>query len=137
MRRPEAILTPAEKLSALRAWLNLPADTQDLARAWEPVLFNQAHDLTSGTMVDKVYADTIRDYEFAKSLGKEMVEDDLNAIASKIDTRGSATVANETIPVVVFNTLGWKRTDITQARIGFSDSGLGSVQMMDPIGQDI
>ncbi len=75
MRQVERILTTAEKVSALRAWLNPPADTQNLARAWEPVLFNQAHDLTSGTMVDKVYADTIRGYEFAKSLGDETALD--------------------------------------------------------------
>jgi len=81
MRTLERTLTTAEKLSAICAWLNLPVDTGNLARAWEPVLFNQAHDLTSGTMVDKVYADTIRGYEFAKSLGDEMVEGDLDAIA--------------------------------------------------------
>ncbi len=99
MRQAERILTTAEKLSALQAWLNLPADTQNLARAWEPVLFNQAHDLTSGTMVDKVYADTIRGYEFAESLGDEMVERDLNAIISRVDTRTATTAAGEPIPV--------------------------------------
>ena len=137
MRRLERILTTAEKLSALRAWLNPPADTQNLARAWEPVLFNQAHDLTSGTMVDKVYADTIRGYEFAKSLGDEMVEADLSAIASRIDTSASGAAAGEAIPVVVFNSLGWPRTDIAQVRIGFSESGVSSVRMMDPSGQNI
>ena len=38
MRTLERTLTTAEKPSALRAWLNVPADTQNLTRAWEPVL---------------------------------------------------------------------------------------------------
>ena len=136
MREDERTLTTAERLSSVRAWLNLPAGAQNLARAWEPVLFNQAHDLTSGTMVDKVYADTIRGYEFAKSLGDEMVEADLNAIASRVDTRAATASADEAVPVVVFNSLGWARTDIAQVRVGFSDPGVGSVRMSDPSGQD-
>lgn len=136
MRQLEQTLTTAEKLSALRAWLGLPAGPDNLARAWEPVLFNQAHDLTSGTMVDKVYADTIRGYEFAKSLGDEMVGADLKAIASKIDTRAAGN-ASGAIPVVVFNSLGWQRTDIAQVKIGFSDTGITSVRMNDPEGGDV
>ena len=123
MRNLERILTTAEKLSALCTWLNLPADTQNLERAWEPVLFNQAHDLTSGTMVDKVYADTIRGYEFADHLGDEMVDGDLDAIASKIDTRPSDSASSTAIPVVVFNGLGWSRTDVAQVSIGYLAAG--------------
>ncbi|HEY6292820.1 MAG TPA: glycoside hydrolase family 38 C-terminal domain-containing protein [Terriglobia bacterium] len=137
MRSLERILTTAEKLSALRAWLNLPADTQDLTRAWEPVLFNEAHDLTSGTMVDKVYADTVRGYGFAKSLGDEMVEADLDAIASRIDTRAAGEASSQAIPVVVFNSLGWLRTDVAQVKIGFSQSGVNSIRMIDSSGRDV
>ena len=136
MRNLERILTTAEKLSALCTWLNLPADTQNLERAWEPVLFNQAHDLTSGTMVDKVYADTIRGYEFAKHLGDEMVDGDLDAIASKIDTRPSDSASSTAIPVVVFNGLGWSRTDVTQVSIGYSRPGVTSLRMTDPAGRE-
>ncbi|HKF57451.1 MAG TPA: glycoside hydrolase family 38 C-terminal domain-containing protein, partial [Blastocatellia bacterium] len=137
MRELERTLTSAEKLSALRTWLGLPAESDNLARAWEPVLFNQAHDLTSGTMVDKVYTDTVRGYEFAKSLGDEMVQASLDSIASRIDTRAEGKAANGSIPVVVFNSLGWARTDIVQAKIGFSDPGVTSVRVIDPDGKDV
>jgi len=136
MRTLERTLTTAENLSALRAWLNLPADMQNLTRAWEPVLFNQAHDLTSGTMVDKVYADTLRGYEFARRLGDEMVNADLDAIASNIDTRTSGGASSQAIPVVVFNSLGWARTDVAQIAIGFSRSGVTSLGMIDPGGRE-
>jgi len=136
MRTAERILTTAEKLSALCAWLNLPANEQNLARAWEPVLFNQAHDLTSGTMVDKVYTDTIRGYEFSKRLGDEMVDAQLDAIASSIGTGASGGASSQAIPVVVFNSLGWPRTDVAQVSIGFSRPGVTSLRVIDPSGRE-
>jgi alpha-mannosidase len=137
MRQLERTLTSAEKLSALCAWLGLPPERDNLERAWEPVLFNQAHDLTSGTMVDKVYGDTIRGYEFSKSLGDEMVRANLAKISSKIDTRATSNAPAESIPLVVFNSLGWSRTDFVQVNIGFSDPGVGSVRLSDPDGRNV
>jgi len=137
MRDLERALTTAEKLSAVAAWLGAPAKDESLARAWEPVLFNQAHDLTSGTMVDKVYQDTLRGYEFSKSLANEMIETDIDSIASKIDTRASRAGQTESIPVLVFNTLGWPRTDIAEVKVGFSDSDINSVGLMDSSGKEV
>ena len=50
-----------------RQWV-LASTWADSVRAWEPVLFNQAHDLMSGTMVDKVYNETIRGYQSSQDL---------------------------------------------------------------------
>jgi len=129
MRNLERILATAEKLSALASWLGFPADSSGLTRAWEPVLFNQAHDLSSGTMVDKVYEDTIRGYQFSESLGDEMVETDIDALASKIDTR------TEGIPVLVFNPLGWPRSDVAEVDVGFSEPGAKAVELIGPSGE--
>jgi alpha-mannosidase len=129
MRNLERILTTSEKLSALASWLGFPADNGGLSRAWEPVLFNQAHDLASGTMVDKVYEDTMRGYQFSKSLGDEMVETNIDALASKIDTR------MEGIPVLVFNPLGWPRSDVAEVDVGFSEAGHKTVELIGPSGE--
>jgi alpha-mannosidase len=131
MRNLERILTTAEKLSALASWLGFPADNGGLTGAWEPVLFNQAHDLASGTMVDKVYEDTIRGYQFSKSLGDATVETDIDEIASKIDTR------TDGLPVVVFNSLGWPRSDIVEVDIGFSEAGSKFVELTGPSGEAV
>jgi alpha-mannosidase len=137
LREDERILSTAEKLSALRAVLNLGKDEENLTRAWEPVLFNEAHDLASGTMVDKVYADTIRGYQFSKTLGEDMIETNFEAIASNVDTRAKGNSGNESIPVIVFNGLGWERTDIGQAKIGFSRSDVFSVDVIGPAGEKV
>ena len=68
-RELERLLTTAEELGALCNWLGVPTDDQAVWRAWEPVLFNQAHDLASGVMTDRVYEDTIRGFEFSKAPG--------------------------------------------------------------------
>ncbi|HEX5484214.1 MAG TPA: glycoside hydrolase family 38 C-terminal domain-containing protein, partial [Terriglobia bacterium] len=137
LRKLERTLTTAEKLSALDSWFGAPPSTEDLNRAWEPVLFNEAHDLISGDMVDKVYKDTIRGYQFSESLGREMVQNGLKVLASQIDTRASQTAAGEAVPVMVFNNLGWPRTDIATARVGFATPGITSIRLIDPAGREV
>jgi alpha-mannosidase len=129
MRTMERLLTTAEKFSALASWLGAPHDDPALWQAWEPVLFNETHDLASGVMTDHVYEDTLRSYQFAERLAHELIQLRWNTIADKIDTRGDG------IPVVVFNTLGWPRTDIAQISLGFADPSAAGITVIDPAGQ--
>ena len=78
--------------------------------------------------MDKVYDDTIRGYEFAKRLGDELINTSFEKLISKIDTRG------EGVPVVVFNPLGWSRTDVVEVNVGFSESGIVALSLVDPQG---
>jgi alpha-mannosidase len=128
-RGMERLLTTAEKLDTLAEWLGVPVKREDLARAWEPVLFNQTHDLASGVMTDKVYADSVRSYEFSQRLGDEMVGTALDGLTSKIDTSGDG------VPVVVFNSLGWPRTDIAEVEVGFAEPGVIELGLVDSSGK--
>jgi alpha-mannosidase len=125
------ILTTAEKLGALSNWLGTATDDSMLWRAWEPTIFNQTHDLASGVMSDRVYEDSIRGFEFSNALGNEMVQNRFETLVSKIDTRGEGT------PLVVFNPLGWPRTDIAETDLFFSDRGVRSVSLLDPEGKEV
>jgi len=131
MRVMERKLVTAETLGALAHWLGAPFDDSALWRAWEPVLFNETHDLSSGVMTDHVYEDTVRSYEFSSRLADELIDSGWNAITSKIDTRMPET------PVVVFNTLGFKRADIAEVEIGFSQPGLRGIGVADDGGNDV
>jgi alpha-mannosidase len=131
MREIEGLLTAVEKFGAIAKWLGKPADEHALASAWDPVLFNQAHDLASGVMVDKVYDDTKRGYEYARQVGKELLEPYLESIGSQIDTSG------EGIPVAVFNTLGWQRNDYVEVQAGFSETGIVDVEVVSPSGEKL
>ncbi len=131
VRRDEDVLTNAEKLTAMASTLNLPSTWTDFEKAWEPVLFSQAHDLMSGTMVDKVYNESIRGYELSQDLGNEQIDAKANAIAAKIDTQVDG------VPVVVFNTLGWARTDIVQVEIGSIKPNIHALRLRDSSGADL
>lgn len=132
MRDMERRLTSAEKLAVLAGWLSgKPADRAALVRAWEPVLFNQTHDLASGVMTDHVYEDVIRGYDFARRLADEQIGAGLDALASRIDTRGEGSA------VIVFNPLGWARSDVVEVTVGFDDPGVAGLAVLDPDGREV
>jgi alpha-mannosidase len=131
VRRLEDVLTNAEKLTALAGAVGAASSWIDSVRAWEPVLFNQAHDLMSGTMVDKVYNETMRGYESSQDLGNEQIDAELNAIAARMDTRVNG------VPVVVFNTLGWARTDVAEIEVGSIGPNVHGLRLRDSSGADV
>ncbi|QEH33435.1 Mannosylglycerate hydrolase [Aquisphaera giovannonii] len=128
MRRMEARLVTAEKLTALSRILGGEVSDAGLWRAWEPVLFNETHDQASGVMTDHVYEDAIRGYESSDRLAGELIDAGWNALASRIDTRG------EGIPVVVFNPMSWTRSDVTEVDVGFAVPGVAGVSVVDDRG---
>jgi alpha-mannosidase len=131
VRRVEDVLTNAEKLTALAGVVNAPSTWTDSIKAWEPVLFNQAHDLMSGTMVDKVYNETIHAYQSSLGLGNDQIDSEINAIAAGIDTRVDG------VPVVVFNTLGWARTDVVEIEVGSIGPDVHALRLRDSSGADV
>lgn len=123
MRNMESQLTTAEKLEVLTSLMGGASSPEVIAQAWEPVLFNERHDISS--MVDKVYEDSLQDYEYARRLAESEIKREFALVDSHIDTSGAG------VPVVVFNTLGWRRTDIAEVDIPFSDSGVHDFALMD------
>ncbi len=132
-RELEQKLLNAEKLGALSNWLGKPTDDQMLWRAWEPVLFNQTHDLASGVMADHVYKDTVQSYAFSGRLADEMTTSRFATVTSRIDTRGEGT------PVVIFNPLGaTRRNDAVEVDLGFRESeNANSIVVKDPQGNEV
>jgi alpha-mannosidase len=128
MRNIERLLTSTEEFGALAHWLGAPADEGAIWRAWEPALFNVTHDLSSGVMTDDVYADTLRGYDFSQRLGESMLEERLGSVLERIDTRGKGT------PLVVFNPLGWARSDVAEGEADFTESGVRDFELVDDSG---
>ncbi len=132
-RELERLLLTAEKLQTINGWLADPANgarrAYDLWPAWEPMLFNQTHDLMSGVMTDHVYEDTLHSYDHSRRLAEAEMQAGLNDLISRIDTRG------EGVPLVVFNALSWARNDIVIAPIGFADPRVMDVNVRDPEGR--
>ena len=130
-REIEARLLTAEKLDALAGWLGTTTSTNFLSQAWEPVLFNQTHDLASGVMTDHVYADVQRGYDFSQHLADETIAHRWTSIATHIDTRGAG------IPLAVVNTLGWSRSDLAEREIGITERGVQDLKVVDSSGRAV
>jgi alpha-mannosidase len=130
MRDMERTLTSAEKASVL-AGRTSTSDREAIERAWEPVLFNQTHDLSSGVMLDHVYEDTLAGYRFSKRLGDEILKSDLDALLSKVDTQCPGA------PLAVFNFLGWDRSDYVEAEVGFSQPKVSGIELEDASGKAV
>ena len=131
MRESERRLVTAEKLGVLANWRGAKVNPADSWRAWEPVLFNETHDLASGVMTDHVYEDTVRSYEFSGRLANELIHDRWEAVSADVDTQGAGT------PIVVFNPLGWSRTDLAQIDLGFDEAGVAGVSLADDAGNAV
>lgn len=131
-RQIEQELLTAEKLGAISDWLGSPTDSSMTWRAWEPVLFNQTHDLASGVMADHVYTDVVRGYDFSERLANEMIDSRWASVAAHVDTRGEGT------PVIVLNPLGMRRDHETvQVNLGFGDSQAVGLSVIGPDGKQI
>lgn len=130
-RELERLLITAEELGVLERYLGRKVNDEILWKAWEPMLFNQAHDLMSGVMTDHVYEDTIRKYDFSRQIAQDELQSRLQDVVSRIDTRGEGTA------LVVFNSLSWPRTDIATANVGFSESGVRDFKVVGPDGQPV
>jgi alpha-mannosidase len=133
MREMERTLTSAEKASVLAGRLT-EQDREATEHAWEPVLFNQAHDLSSGVMMDKVYDDAIATYRDAKRQGDEILNARLDEVAAMVDT---TETQGGGVPLVVFNLLGWERSDLAEAEIGFSAPGVRTFALLDAAGKSV
>jgi alpha-mannosidase len=118
MRTAEEEMLNAEKWSSL-AWLDgakYPAD--ELTEDWKKVLFNQFHDLAAGSGIAVIYKDAQKDYDWVRMSTGGIEAGALEAVAEKVDTR---TKEANTIPILVFNPLGWKQSGIVNIRAQLSD----------------
>jgi alpha-mannosidase len=113
-RRNEALLLETEKFSALSSLFGGTYPQKQLNDAWKKVLFNQFHDVLSGSGIHAVYVDAMRDHEEVRRAGHEMLQDSLAELAAHARTAGPG------VPVVLFNPLSWARTDVVEVEAQFS-----------------
>ena len=95
-RYSEFLLGNAEALSATDLCLGGSYDSDGLTENWRKVLHNQFHDILPGSSIQEVYDGTDVDYAEIAEYGNKVVDEKLNAIASRINTDGGVLVYNPT-----------------------------------------
>jgi alpha-mannosidase len=114
IRQSEELLLNAEKFSSLAMLHGLPYPQDELKDDWKKVLFDQFHDIMPGSGIAINYVDAARDLGVVKLSGNRILSDSLKALAARVNTEG------EGVPVILFNPLNWRRTDVTEVEAQFA-----------------
>jgi len=83
-----------------------------LETAWKQVLFNQFHDILPGTAIPAVFETVNPAWQSAYDVAKGIRAAALRAIAQCLSP--AAAPAPDAIPVYLFNSLSWERTDLVE-----------------------
>lgn len=78
-----------------------------LDEGWKLIMLNQFHDIIPGTSIPEVYVTSAEEYMKVFALGDEVLQGSLDALTDNIATN---EVPGK--PYVVFNSLGWERTEV-------------------------
>ncbi len=132
-RKGDILLPAAEKVASFNSlvdgnFMHYPAGR--LLRAWESKIYpDHGWGGKNGIITDNTFQ---RKYEFALSEAGTMLEEGINNLASQVQARTSGG-----IPVVVFNTLSWKRDDPVTVPIQLEKGYAKAVSVKDASGNPV
>ena len=118
-RKSEVLLTNAEKFSTLATLFGRPYNNTDLEDAWRNVLFNQFHDILPGSGIRENYIDADEKYRHAEKIGKFQLHGSMSDIARHVNT----SRMKKGTPLIVFNPIGWDRSDLVRYKLPEGDMG--------------
>ena len=149
-RQAEHALMCAERLSTVATIsCGAPRATGRLAEAWQGVLFNQFHDILSGTSIRVAYEDVWRTYEGVQRTAAAIQDSALNALSAQISVADRRTgsdsphgycesgpvrrTSSDSLhgycesglvrgrPILVWNPLPWERTEAVRFSVPMGD----------------
>jgi len=130
IRTTEELLLNAEKFSSLASLYGRPYPSDDLDQSWKRLLFDDFHDIFPGSGIAVNYLDAKRNLEDVGRTGNSILHDSLREVVAHIRTAGPGT------PVVIFNSLSWPRSEVTEIEAQLPSSA-GVVEVTDELGKVI
>lgn len=119
-RYAENMTLTAEKFGSIAYLLGAKYPDLALDKAWRQIFFGSHHDAITGTPSDSAFLDLVLGYREAYELSQGALNDSLKFIAKQIDTKPKVKI-DSAVPIVVFNPMNWKRTDVVRASVEFSE----------------
>jgi alpha-mannosidase len=113
-RTAENRLLAAEKFSSLAQVITGQNYSTEFKRAWKNVLFNQFHDIMTGTSLEVAYEDARNQYGEAISIADRALNRSIQALAWQIHIDPEPDM----IPIVVFNPHAWNIRTNVELEIG-------------------
>ncbi|MGH3373238.1 MAG: glycoside hydrolase family 38 C-terminal domain-containing protein, partial [Actinoallomurus sp.] len=132
-RAAEVAVLDAERLATLATLTGAAYPAEALDKAWRQLVFGAHHDAITGSESDQVYTDLLGGWREAYELGDTVRAAAIDHLAAGIDT--STETNGEGRPVIVANTLSWRRDAIATLRLTFEAPGPAGVRVLDDTGQ--
>lgn len=120
-RKAEVLYRDAEIWGSVAASFAGANHDPSLEHGWKLLLFNQFHDIIPGSSIPEVYVDSESDYKEIFACGEKVRNAALQELEQQINTEGDG------IPVIVFNSLSWERSETVKITGGLELAGKGAV----------
>jgi alpha-mannosidase len=108
IRRDEELTLDAEKYASVASLFGRSYPQGEFELAWKNLLFDHFHDIMPGSGIAVNYLDAKRNLENVARADQEITDHSLAEILAHINTQGDG------VPVVVFNSLSWPRTEVVE-----------------------
>jgi alpha-mannosidase len=123
-REAENKLIAAETLQAIN-WVECRTPVDAMETAWEPVLFNQFHDIICGSHLDATYERALARFKLACDQADAVTHRALDTLIAQVDTRGDG------MPLFVMNTQAHTRKDVARVSVGFAHERWNTLALFD------
>lgn len=127
------VLPAAEKFASINTLLDGNWDRypqEKFLRAWRAAIYpDHGWGGKNGDITDQTFLDSLSN---ARDLGEEILTDATRSIAEKVQVKESAG-----IPVVIFNSLSWHRSDPVIVEATFEPDELRGFEVRDDTGQQV
>ena len=130
-RRNELLADATEKSASLAQWLGVQDYPQaTINDAWVRNLWQAHHDGLPGTSIPNAYLFSMNDYVLANKTFANTFAATASAVIRQMDTQ------TEGMPVVVYNPLSFRRTDVVEARLAVAAQPDG-IRVFDKDGNEV
>jgi alpha-mannosidase len=114
-RQAEQLAHAAERAAAIAHALGArTADRERLRQAWLRILAHEMHDDLTGTSLVEAYRHSANDLALSANELQQELAEAVGAVAATLDTTPSDPAGRA---LVVFNPLGWERTDLVEVEL--------------------
>jgi alpha-mannosidase len=111
IRRSEENVLNAEKFASLALLYGRPYPQEVMTQTWKNLLFDHFHDIMPGSGIAVNYLDAKRNLENVDRAANDVTFASLQEIAAHVNTEG------EGVPVLLFNSLSWPRTEVSEVEV--------------------
>ncbi|MFV0412369.1 MAG: alpha-mannosidase, partial [Oscillospiraceae bacterium] len=108
-REAEILYGKLETLAFMASFFAIDPPAKEIQKGWDCILLNQFHDILPGTAIEEVYKTTDEEYGKILTAGKQKLQTLTGLLAKAVATKPKAEKQNG---VVVFNTMGYSRSDV-------------------------